>query len=303
MRKILLASTALVALTSVSAMAADVTISGSYAFKYTNDDKQSDEGESTTTDAGSLSSESDVNIKFSNTTDSGLTTTLNYGFDEGGNAAEDLSATLSGDFGTLYFDSVGDDGALGGFDEKADLAGEGDDTGMASGYRGGIMGTSEVSVGWKLPTLVEGMSVVLNTGDGNAEYFGYGVGYSMGGISIGYVKEADNTVENTSLSVGATFGDITIGADSINYEAEAGGSDDRETLAYGVSYKMGDITLAYEMGSMDDGDGTELENHSQLAATYAVASGITAVVTTSEIDSSTDTDDQDAIELQLKLSF
>ena len=36
MRKILLASTALVAMTSVSAMAADVTISGSFEFGYQN---------------------------------------------------------------------------------------------------------------------------------------------------------------------------------------------------------------------------------------------------------------------------
>ena len=71
-------------------------------------------------------SEADVNIKFSNTTDSGITSTLNYGFDESGNTpAEDLSATMSGDFGAITFDSVGDDGALGGFDGRADKAGEG----------------------------------------------------------------------------------------------------------------------------------------------------------------------------------
>jgi len=40
MRKILLASTALVALTSVSAMAADITISGGYNLIYQNDDKK-----------------------------------------------------------------------------------------------------------------------------------------------------------------------------------------------------------------------------------------------------------------------
>ena len=111
MRKILLASTALFALSSVSAMAADITISGSYAFKYQNDTKDEE------TDAGSFSSEGDVNIKFSNTTDSGLTTTLNYGMHEtglksnagaahvagaDGAAYDDLNASLTGDFGTIY---------------------------------------------------------------------------------------------------------------------------------------------------------------------------------------------------------
>ena len=113
MRKILLASTALFALSSVSAMATDITLSGSYAFKFQNDTKDED------TDAGAFSSEGDVNIKFSNTTDSGLTTTLNYGMHETGLKAnagaahvagadgaaydDDLNASLTGDFGTIYF--------------------------------------------------------------------------------------------------------------------------------------------------------------------------------------------------------
>ena len=83
MRKILLASTALVALTSVSAMAADVTISGSASLIYKNDDKQEATTGGDLASAISMSSETDVNISFSNTTDSGITATLNAGFDEG----------------------------------------------------------------------------------------------------------------------------------------------------------------------------------------------------------------------------
>ena len=67
MRKVLLASTALVALGSVSAMAADITISGSYNFIDMGD------GENTADETGTAN-EGDVNIKFSNTTDSGITT-------------------------------------------------------------------------------------------------------------------------------------------------------------------------------------------------------------------------------------
>ena len=128
MRKLLLASTALVAMGSISAHAADISISGSYAFKYTID------GENTT-DETSTGSEADVNIKFSNTTDSGITTTLNYGLDENTNAAEDLNASMSADWGKLMFDSVGDDSALGGFDGKSDKAGEGSNW-CSSGHYG-----------------------------------------------------------------------------------------------------------------------------------------------------------------------
>ena len=80
MRKLLLASTALVALGSFSAHAADITISGGYNFIYTMD------GENTA-DETDTAAEGDVNIKFSNTTDSGITTTLNYGLHETGTAA------------------------------------------------------------------------------------------------------------------------------------------------------------------------------------------------------------------------
>ena len=74
MRKVLLASTALVALGSVSAMAADISISGSSEMVL-------DMGNSATADDSGLASETDVNIKFSNTSDSGITTSLNYGID------------------------------------------------------------------------------------------------------------------------------------------------------------------------------------------------------------------------------
>ena len=72
MRKVLLASTALVALGSVSAMAADITISGGYRFGIGHHDSEK------TADDSAFASEGDVNIKFSNTTDSGITM-LNYG--------------------------------------------------------------------------------------------------------------------------------------------------------------------------------------------------------------------------------
>jgi predicted porin len=78
----------------------------------------------------------------------------------------------------------------------------------------------------------------------------------------------------------------------------------------GVSYAMGDITLAYEMGSMDDEDASEeIENHKQIAVSYAVASGIKLTLTNSEVDSNDagtvgdDANDKEMTEVQLTLSF
>jgi hypothetical protein len=318
MRKILLASTALVALTSVSAMAADVTISGGYNIIYQNDDKKTD------TDAGSFKSESDVNIKFSNTTDTGITTTLNYGLHEtglnsskpeddevdsktsDGAAYDDLNASLSGDFGTIYFDTAGDDVAIGGFDEKADKAGEGTDSGMSSGYRGGVMGASGTTIGYKLPTIVDGLTIALSHAEGSSEYFGYGVGYDAGMFNIGYVSEASNEATNKVVSIGVNVAGISFGYDQVEYEdSEGSATEESKATAYGVAYTLDGITLAYEMGKMDNElTNAEVENHKQLQASYAVAPGITAIVSTSEIDSTAnDANDKDVMEIQLKLSF
>jgi len=309
MRKVLLASTALVALGSISAHAADVTISGSYNFMYRLDSEN-------TTDESTTANEGDMDVKFSNTTDSGLTTTLHMGADE--NSAigtEDLNASLSGDFGTLYFDAVGDDVAIGGFDEKSNKAGEGtnatnDGAGSISASNG-LMGTGNLSIGYKLPTIVDGLTIALSASDtnttvaaGGGEYFGYGIGYNLGMISVGYVKEATNTLENTYAGLGASFGDLSFGIDTSNLDAGSA-ANDRESTVYGVSYALGDITLGYEMGAMDNGSGTELVNHKQIAASYTVAPGITAIFTNSEVDAATagGLTDVDQNELQLKLAF
>ena len=291
MRKVLLASTALVALSSVSAMAADVTLSGSYAWVYSTDSEQ-------TTDENSTTSEADVNIKFSNTTDSGITTTLAYGLDEGTDNAntDDINATLSGDFGTIYMDSQGDSTAIGGFDERSDKAGEG--TGAGSN---GIMGGGANTIGYKLPAVMDGLTIAVNVGEGASEYFGYAIAYDAGMFGIGYVQEANHTSENTYAGVSVSMGDISFGLDTVTFDSDTN-ANDRETINMGVGYSMGDITLGYEMGSQDDGSGVEVVSYDQIQASYAVASGITAVVTSSEVDNASGTD-VSQLQMQLKLSF
>ena len=75
-------------------------------------------------------------------------------------------------------------------------------------------------------------------------------------------------------------------------------------MGYGASYSMGDITLAYEMGTLETGAGVEVSDHTQLAASYSVAPGITAILTQSEVDvAAASGTDEDKMELQLKLSF
>ena len=73
MRKILLASTALVAFGTVAANAADVTISGTTDWHYINYDNTSNSG---ALNGSYIDMDQDVDFKFSTTTDSGLTLTM-----------------------------------------------------------------------------------------------------------------------------------------------------------------------------------------------------------------------------------
>ena len=140
MRKILLASTALVAMTSVQAMAADVTISGSYETLYSMID---DDG--TTTDTDSLSSSNDLDFSFSQTSDSGISMTYSTGFSSG--SQDDSTLTISADMGTIRITNADDD-AVEGLDVDVDgyTAEEGRTTTPA--YMGQFSATTGSSVSY-----------------------------------------------------------------------------------------------------------------------------------------------------------
>jgi hypothetical protein len=299
MRKILLASTALVALTSVSAMAADVTISGSASLIYTTDDK--DEVTAAGGDQGSAStmtSETDVNISFSNTTDSGLTATLNAGFDEGSNT-DDATATISGDFGAIKIIPQGaDSNYVVSYDEKADKAGEG-----SQGTTFGLAGATGESIGYQFPSIVDGLTLaVQHSNENTSESFGYGASFNAGIATVGYAKMATNTTDYTSMNVSGSVSGISFGLEQ--NKIENGASQDEATIM-GVSYTMDAVTLAYETGSAED-EGGDLDDYKQIAISYAVAPGITTVLTQSEVNQIDTTDgaaDVESMEIQLKLSF
>jgi len=298
MRKILLASTALVALTSVSAMAADVTISGSASLIYTNDDQNEATTGGSLASASSMSSETDVNISFSNTTDSGITATLNAGFDEGSNT-DDATATLSGDFGSIKIIPQGaDSNYVVSYDEKADKAGEG-----SQGTTFGLAGATGESIGYQLPSIVDGLTLAIqHSNEDTSESFGYGASFNAGPATVGYAKMATNTTDYTSVNISGSVSGISFGYEK--NEIVNGTSEDEATIM-GLSYSMDAITLAYETGAAKNESG-DLDDYKQIAVSYAVAPGITTVLTSSEVNNIDATDgaaDVESMEIQLKLSF
>jgi len=306
MRKILLASTALVALTSVSAMAADVTISGGMNFIYSNDAKDENTDGSALTSASEFSAETDVNIKFSATTDSGITTTLNVGIDES-DRTDDKTATISGDFGEIKITtaagtaSQADDNYVTAMDNAFDKAGEGQE---GEGFE--LAGATGETIGYKLPTLVEGLTVAIqHANEDSTESFGYGASYNAGIATVGYAKMSAAGEEWTSVNLKGSVAGIAFGVEK-NEITGTGGvatSEDEATL-WGLAYTMDSITLAYERGASKNESG-DFDDYSQIAVSYAVAPGITAIVTSSEVNdvAGSGAADVEELEAQLKLSF
>jgi hypothetical protein len=298
MRKILLASTALVALTSVSAMAADVTISGSTAFTYVNDDKK----DNSTSSASSFGVETDIAISFSMTADNGMSATMTYGMDDSDGAADDANATLSGDFGSIMIVNNGaDDNYVQAMDENFDLAGEGSDT---HNLLGGVTGDS---IGYKLPAIVDGLTIAVQTANENdSESFGYGLKYDAGVAAVSYAKISDSSKDYSSIALKGSAAGLTFAVEQNVVESSEGAADEDKTLNYGVEYVLGDgLSIAYEAGSSEDEtNNSTTSDYTQFEVKYAIAPGIVAVMTSSDVDDQTSANaDVESMDIQLQLSF
>ena len=288
MRKILLASTALVAMTSVSAIAADISISGVTEFKYTNNTEEA-------TDESTFGVESDIAIKFSNTTDSGITTTMTYGIDDADGGADDMNASMTGDFGKILIVNGGaDDGLVEGMTDVVNFASDGSD--LAFGVGTGVGGGNSIS--YQLPTLVEGLTVaVQHSNVKDDENFGYGLTYNAGFATIRVASMDNNTAENTAASISATVAGVGVGYESVS--SQVIGGDETTFKGYGLSYALADgIKLGYEAG--DKEVGTTESSYTQIEVDYTVAPGITLSATSSEVDAATDIS---SLDINLALSF
>lgn len=311
MRKILLATTAIVAMSAGSAMAADVTISGSFEFGYNDDSGNTAAG--VASDGTAYGIEQDVNIAFSSTTDSGLTMSMTMGLDEAGSDRDDVNASLSGDFGSLRFTDRDDD-SVEGMDVSvaAATSEEGAPTvSTTATYAGGFSGTAGASVSYTLPTLVEGLAIAAASANGasDADSTAYGATYTTSAAgasiklaiasgSVGSSGSADVTQQHYGVSI--TSGDVTIMGESNS--KDDGTAADYSSTGVGATYTMGAIKVgAYNRTAST---GTAAQDYSQTAygIDYTIATGLTASVTMTSTDL-TNTVSVDRTRASLKMSF
>jgi len=218
MRKILLASTALVAVAGVSAASADghITFSGNADFEYISiSDDQTDNttnGENGT----SMATTGDLAAAWSTTTDTGLAISVDFDID-----SPEAKMTIAGDWGTFTFDQG--DSAMGTGGGNADSV-----SNMRFGMDGTYEGEENISGGdIAYSNTIGPISFAIGMGDGGtsgtsgeANETSYGVSYSASvngaDVTLGYAAASTGSgtsaVGSTDLNASSMNLDVTVGS-------------------------------------------------------------------------------------------
>jgi len=285
MRKVLLATTALVAM-SVTGAQADVSISGSAVFEVF----------SPSTGAQTFTSDGSLVIKGTSTTDSGLTFTAYHDQTFEGSAVQDAYIQVDGDFGTLRMGQT--DGALdrmdGALAQNMDLEGTG---GQAGALSGTAIGGDSQNISFHLPAM-NGLSVYGETqADGAGS--GLGVNYTIAGVGI-MLQSQTGGAGADATTMGATFGmggiKVNVGSRTTDKTAAAAKITANDI---GASYTMGDITLVATSARGKQGNRTD--KYSNVGVKYTIAPGISAMVESGQ--STVNSVDSDATWAALSMSF
>jgi len=255
MRKVLLATTALVALGGVSVAHADLSISGAYEFDYVDTD-------------GTVAVANDGNIKFTGTgsADNGINYTVvgNYKIGDltAESGAEDAYVQASGDFGTLIFgkgDNAAErmDGSLG---KNLDIHSSG-----AKASTSQVAATLDDSITYISPN-INGVTFGYTTQPEAAGVSSYIVTYSGNGISAHYA--ANDTKSQMGLSFSMSGATIAVGA------GDDGSASNAKSTDFGVKYALNDTTTVAAMtASADNG-----EKYSNIGAKITLGGGAYTMV-------------------------
>ena len=281
MRKVLLATTALVALGGVSAASADIAVTASSSFNYvtTNGGAESAEDRDVNTQV-------DIAITGSTVLDNGMTVTGMLGFDEAtsgqGADGDDAGMTISGDFGTLAFGGIAS-ASLGAMATDV-TAEEGMD--LAAEYKNPADEfVPNMDISYAMPS-VSGVSIMLGMVDGDStatpateDGSGFGITYTMAGAM-------PITVNYTSYSTGADASDVSslgakVSAGAATVVAAVNDSGTYSSTSVGATYAVSDVlTLQAYTGSGEKSDDADYESElSGVGLTYTVTPGMSVSIT------------------------
>ena len=294
MRKVLLATTALVAMGGVSAASADITLSGSASYNYVTTSGTGGQG---TLAAGGpanaedrdMSTTVDANIAMSSALDNGMTISGLVSLHETG--VDDSGWSIAGDFGTLAFGGTANDGF--GATATGLTADEGNTFASTTGTTAATALTlpyktvhndyiphSDVSL--TLPA-VSGFQLGVGITDGGTsagDGTQWGLKYSMEAgsmtVDVAYASASTGTAGSDASSAGAT---LTMGDTKIVVASNETGTYTSDSI--GASYAVSDaLTVQGYTGSTTKSDTAGYESEdTAIGLTYTVTTGLTVSVT------------------------
>ena len=267
MRKVLLATTALVAMSVSAAQAADISISGNLEFEFT----QTDVSDKTSTDGN-------VVINASQTADSGVTYSVvqSVGIQTGDTEAAYISIS-SPEIGTLYLGNIDDDapgamdGALGANNDiESETWSSGTATNDTHSWRTPIGGGGN-QVTWISPSLA-GLKVGVSS-DPTNDTTAMALNYSIGGTSVYFGSNEDNQ----NMGVKTSIAGFTVAAGARRTDGTTSKASD---IALKYTLENG-ITVAALNARGTNSDGVK-QSYNNVGASYTVAPGVTAKVETGD---------------------
>ena len=310
MRKVLLTTTALVALGGVSAASA-IDISGSYGVEYYSESNTGSSADAADVSGDTFNQDGLIVFSGSSTADSGLTFGGRMTLSHAG-AIEDQQMTISGDFGTIM--AGAQDGmvdAMDGFMQGSALVENGSTTGNGGADGVGLYTSSMVAdnpgtvkVGFQ-SNEISGFQLGYSYEDGgsdatsNNDVSAYIVTYDLGVAKLGYASSTtDSTTANgakldqSQVGFGTELAGVTIAASwGSAKQAGANGAPDTskiDTRDVGLSYSVSDqigIYAAFTNSEDKTGDnaGDKLTS-STYGLSYSIAPGVSSVFETANSD-------------------
>ncbi len=253
MRKILFATTALVAVAGISAANAEISLSGNTAWGYNSWSDDGTDDPLTGANGNKFLSDTDLGASYSTTTDAGLAVSVSYDID-----ADETSASIGGDWGTVSWD----DGSA------AQEVGQGDGlavtvvtTGTTTADYAGEEGIGGGSIAYSnsISGIDFGVGLTNAGASSLADETSFGVGYTaeIGGgatVTVGYAvgnTDADNTTDTTtstsekSLNGTIAFGDVTLGFARNTKTVEQNEADNSTDFISYEDYNSNNFSVTY----------------------------------------------------------
>jgi len=293
MRKVLLATTALVAIGGITAANADISISGNYEWEYTQNDGGSSFGD-----------DGHINIQGVIAADNGMTftamTTFGGGSDRttggtitgatGGDATggtgvgiENNYIQVDGDFGTVMLGDVDGnsaaslmDGALGRNKDIETQGGLGSETSDAGTADTAVFLDGGADIIYMSPAvggLQIGFSADLTDSDASVTdgAVDMAVTYSMSGVSLFASSTSGQAFDESNFGASASLMGLNIGVGS----RSEGGSSQAKSNDVGVNYTLGNgLKIAALSASGTGRDGATKVKASNFGASYSIVPGV-----------------------------